>query len=472
MKNLYKSAISVLCILLISVCLPSRVNTVNCLNNSLLFQSDYESINQTKTPFYEQINYIQMLSLHQESKRIVSDKKELMLSMEQKKKAANKDINKEVNKDVKKDINNDVRKSNKKDVGIDGDKEVGTSEDNKLTLVSVGDDLIHTGIIQRASLENGTYNFDFLFKNVLDEIKTADVAMINQETILCDSSLGYTGYPLFGSPYAVGQAAEKAGFDVILHATNHTLDKGVKGITETIEFWEKYNNIDVAGIHESEKLEERVVIREVKGIKLAILNYTYGMNGLVLPKDKGYMVSLLSNRKQMKEDIRYAKKHADFVIVCPHWGTEYVYEPNKQQKDLAQFFADEEVDLVIGTHPHVLQPVKWLKNSKGTHKTLVYYSLGNFVSSQDKVPRLLGGMAKVELIRKNGQVVIKHAEIKPIVTHMEYGTKYRYGTYLLEDYTDQLARKHDFNQKNRGSVSVAKFENLSSDILGKWFKKK
>lgn len=338
----------------------------------------------------------------------------------------------------------------------------------ELSLIAVGDNLIHTKIVKSGLQKDGSYNFSHLFDGIRDTVEKADVAIINQETILCDKKLGYSGYPLFGSPYEIGEAIYEAGFDVILHATNHTLDKGVAGIEDTIDFWKQYDDIVVAGIKEK-KEDSRIVYIERNGIKLAILNYTYGLNGLRLPKGKEYMVNLLDNQKLVEKDIKLAKKMSDFVIVCPHWGTEYVYEPTTQQKEWTQFFAEQGVDLVLGTHPHVLEPVKWVKSENGENEMLVYYSLGNFVSNQDAMPRMLGGMAQIQLIEKDGSIVIDKAAIEPLITHTYLDGKQQFTTYFLEDYTKKLASNHYLNRKHKNAITLSRLQSLSKEILDEWY---
>lgn len=339
-----------------------------------------------------------------------------------------------------------------------------------INIVAVGDDLIHTQIIDDAKQTNGKYNFDNLFKNVKDDIKSADISIINQETILSTKKLGYTGYPLFGSPTSVGTAIYKAGFDVVLHATNHSMDKGYDGIKNTLDFWKKYKDIKVVGIYDSKESSDEICIVERENIKVAILNYTFSLNGLSTPKGKSYLVNIL-NKNDMKKDIAKAKKLADIVIVCPHWGTEYVYKPTSYQEDLVDFFYDNKVDIVIGTHPHVIEPVKWIQEKNNTHKMLVYYSLGNFISSQDEVPRMLGGMANIQITKSNGKVYISDASITPLVTHYETGIDKHFTTYKLSDYTEKLANKHGIRYRTSSKFSIDVLENLCSDVLGKWYKK-
>lgn len=344
--------------------------------------------------------------------------------------------------------------------------QVSATEVQTVELTAVGDDLIHSPIYKACKTRKG-YNFDSLFEHIKQDIEASDISVINQETILVDKN--YSGYPAFGSPKAVADAIAKSGFNVVTHATNHTLDKGTGAIKGTLKYWnKKYPDIKVLGIHKNQKEADKVTVVEKNGIKIAMLNYTYGLNGLQLPKGKGYMVDLLTskNKNKIKKDIKKAKKNSDFVVVFAHWGTEYKYAPDSSQKSWTNFFLDNGVDLLIGTHPHVLEPYKMLKGKNGK-KMLVYYSLGNFVSSQKRVPRLLGGMAKVTIVKDSKGTYIKDYTMEPLVTHI--GKNYKsYTVYKLSDYTDALAKKNYIHKMSpKESFSVKSLKKLYKKITGK-----
>jgi poly-gamma-glutamate synthesis protein (capsule biosynthesis protein) len=337
----------------------------------------------------------------------------------------------------------------------------------ELTLLAVGDNLIHRQVIKSGLKKDGSYNFDHLYSTLKPEIEAADIAVINQETILGGDKFPYTGYPVFNSPTEIGDALINAGFDVVLHATNHTLDKGYPGVKNTLEYWSKHPSITVLGINKNQKDKDTVKIVEKNGIKIAMLNYTYGLNGFSMPKDKPFLVNML-DKSEMKKDIKKAKEQADFVIVFPHWGTEYAYEPNNTQEELAQFFAEEGVDLVIGTHPHVLQPVTWIVSDSG-HPMLLYYSLGNYVSCQKEAPRMLGGMAQITITKENEVTYISNAGITPIVTHYEFTKDSSYKVYKLDDYTVDKAIRHGILKlQKESSFTVAGTRKLARQILGDW----
>ncbi len=319
------------------------------------------------------------------------------------------------------------------------EQEIDEKDDvNTVNLIAVGDNLINSVVYKNGKQEDGSYNFDSFFKNIEDELNWADIKVINQETILVSNEKDYSGYPTFGSPYAVGDAIVDAGFNVVLHATNHTYDKGLKGLDQTFSFWKKHKEITVLGIHKNKDDSSNIKVIEVNGIKIALLNYTYGLNGLVLPKGKGYLVDTLSNKKKVIKDIEKAEKLGDLTIVFPHWGDEYVYDETSYQKDYAKVMAEAGADLIIGAHPHVVEPLKYIK-TKDKRNVPVYYSLGNFISNQDKDPRMLGAMAQVVITEKENKITLD-CKILPLVTHQEYDKPYT--AYMLEDYTDKLARIH------------------------------
>ena len=323
-------------------------------------------------------------------------------------------------------------------------------ETDSLNIKMVGDNLIHNSIYFAAKTDDG-YNFDMMFENVKEDIEEADIAIINQETIFVEDETRYSSYPTFGSPTEVGDAAIKAGFDVVAHATNHTLDKGTSGILDTLKFWKNnYPDINVLGIHENEE-ENDISYLEKNNIKVAFVNYTYGLNGLRLPEGKEHMIDLLGDDIKIKETLEEAENNSDVTIAILHIGTEYVYKPTKYHKDYVDFFIDNGADIVLCAHPHVLEPYDMVTTENG-NTGLVYYSLGNFISNQNEVPRLLGGMADITIERnEEGKIYIKDYSLIPLVTH--YGGKY-YSTYKLEDYTDELASQHKISKAREFSVDI------------------
>ncbi len=340
----------------------------------------------------------------------------------------------------------------------------------QLTLLAVGDNLIHIEVVKSGKQADGSYNYDHLYSNLKEEISAADLAVVNQETILGGKDFPYSGYPNFNSPTQIGDALIGAGFDIVLQATNHTMDMGLKGVENTLAYWKTHPEITVLGINETEDASKQIPIIEKNGIKLAMLNYTYGLNGYSLPKKKPFLVNIL-DKKKMAGDIALAESLADFTIVFPHWGSEYVYTPTSMQKELTKFYYEHGVDLVIGAHPHVIEPVEWIETDE-KHRMLVYYSLGNFMSYQKEAPRMLGAMAKVTITKDGGQTYISEAGITPIVTHYENGpADFHYAIYKLEDYTPELARIHGVSDiAKNGAMDYQTTLELAKEVLGSWFR--
>lgn len=340
-----------------------------------------------------------------------------------------------------------------------------TSNNEEISIIMVGDILLHENISNSGKINDSTYNYDHIFAMVRKDIEAADLAIVNQEVILGGRELGISGYPVFNGAYEVGDAITTAGFDVVLHATNHALDKGKKGINNCLQYWRtNHNEIAVLGIYDNQNDYDRNrYIYEKDGMRIAILNYTYGTNGIPLPEDMPFAVSML-NTEKIITDLANAKKEADFIIVCPHWGTEYMHTPSDEQKKWTKLMVENGADLIIGTHPHVIQPVEWFEDEKD-NKALVYYSIGNFINANMTPNRMIGAMAKVTLTRDdNGTVVIKDYEVEPVVTHFRYGPK-NATTYKLKDYTDALAAMNETKKKD-STFCLQYCKDLCHEIFG------
>lgn len=330
-------------------------------------------------------------------------------------------------------------------------------------LMMIGDVLVHKPVYESGIQSDRTLNYDHLFSNIKSDIDEADIKIVNQETILGGTEMGISSYPCFNSPQEIGDAEVKAGFNTILHATNHALDKGLAGIDNTLNFWRlNYPSINVLGINQTETDVNKIYVYEQDGFKIAILNYTFSTNGIPLPKKRPYAVNMLSVDR-VTSDVKKAKEVADMVVVCPHWGTEYTYVPDSLQKKYTELFSKLGVDIVLGTHPHVLEPVEVVKNDLG-HEMLVYYSLGNFVSCQTEMPRMIGGMAKITLEHDldNNNSYIKSYSLEPLVTQ-----EGEYTTYKLEDYNDSLATENSIRHHSGCSdFNMEYINNLCIEILG------
>lgn len=353
-----------------------------------------------------------------------------------------------------------------KSASVEKETEEQTTEPikSKVSLVAVGDNLIHNTLIAAGEQSDGTLDYNYFYDNIRDYIQAADIAVINQETMLGGSSFEYAGYPMFNTPWEVGEAAINAGFDVFTCATNHAMDVGSAGIEKELEFFSNHPEVTHVGTYASEEDYNSITYLEKNNIKFALLNYTYGTNGISIPEDKPYIVKMLTE-ENVRKDITEARKNADFVIVFPHWGTENSHDVNEQQKKYVSIFSELGVDLVIGAHPHVLQKVEWVENETTGKKMLVYYSVGNFISHQTSLNQMCGGMAEVTVERNGDDISITEAKLAPVIDYYtRSGSGYKFSVYKISDYTDELAE----NQAQDGA-SVKYFTDLSKEVIDKEF---
>ena len=310
---------------------------------------------------------------------------------------------------------------------------------SRLSFVCAGDNIIYqcgfTDAKNRANEEYPEYNFTPIYENLLPEIQAADLAYINQETLMSGAEYGYTDYPCFNSPQHLGDQLTEMGFDIVNIANNHMLDTTTKGLLDTIEYW-RTKDVTLLGGYENEDVYNTPVIIEKNGISMVFLSYTYATNGFVPSSQYDVVVPYLE-KEQLVEDIRRVKNEADTLIVSVHWGNENQFEPTAEQRELAQVMCDEGVDVIIGTHPHVIQPVEWIDSSNG-NKTLCIYSLGDFVAVMTRAANMLGGLCSFDIVKTNGDISIENVLFTPVVHH--FGPSYYNGKmYYLFDFTDDLA---------------------------------
>ena len=266
------------------------------------------------------------------------------------------------------------------------EKQEKKEEEYKVSLIMVGDMLIHSSLYNEAkkNANNNGYDFKPMLTYIKDIVSNYDLAYYNQETILGGSEIGLSSYPAFNSPYEVGDDMIDTGFNLVSLATNHTLDRGIKAIENSLNYWNS-KNVYTAGSYKTLEDRNNIKIAEKNNITYAMLNYTYGTNGIVRPSGYDSYVNIwdMSNKtnyenykEQVKKDIESIRDKVDVLIVAMHWGVEYTHNPTEYEKDMANYLSSLGVDVIIGTHPHVIQPVTWINN------TLVIYSLGNFISAQ------------------------------------------------------------------------------------------
>lgn len=277
---------------------------------------------------------------------------------------------------------------------ISSDSKVNVDDNNhstSISLIMAGDNLINDKLYNAAKKDDGSYDFKSMYSYIKDIVKNYDLAYYNQETILGGSEIGVSSYPAFNSPYEVGDATIDTGFNLVSLATNHTLDRGEKAIINSLNYWNNKSNVLTSGSYLSNNDRNKVNIKEVNNITYTMLNYTYGTNGIKVPEGKEYLVNIWpctgnnpdndtkyqEYKEVVKEDILRVRDKVDLLIVAMHFGVEYTHVPTKYQIDMAEFLSSLGVDIIIGTHPHVIMPITYIND------TLVIYSLGNFLSAQD-----------------------------------------------------------------------------------------
>jgi len=327
-----------------------------------------------------------------------------------------------------------------------------------IRITAAGDNLLHNTVSYACAVEGG-YDFRPVYQPISKIIEGSDIAFINQEVMFTGEA---GAYPNLAAPLEAADALVDAGFNVINLATNHTLDKGVKGLETCLETVHGLPFDAVLGAFRTEEESTQFSIVEKQGIHFGFLSYTYGLNGYQLPGDKLWKISMIDEGK-IKADLEAIRPMCDYLIVSMHWGNEYQTKQGSYQEELAQLLCDGGADLIIGTHPHVLQPMAWLENAEG-HRTLCAYSLGNFVSNQHKRVTMLGGILEVELLFEQDGTLLEttSAGVIPTVTHYEKG---HYRIYALSEYNDDLAGRHGI-QKYETPFHLAYLEQLTQTVLG------
>lgn len=334
-----------------------------------------------------------------------------------------------------------------------------------VSFLSVGDNLIHDGIYQQANKRAGGngYDFSYCYKNIAPDVAAADVATINQETIISKSNKP-SGYPLFNSPHEVGDEIAKIGFDVIAMANNHMIDKGAKGLSEAIEYWDSVDGVVRTGAYKNEEDLNRVEYIESNGLKIGLVGVTQYTNGLSLPKDSELKIIYSADEDIIERKIKNAKESCDMVLVNIHWGNEYQTTPTQDQKNLAAKMANWGADVIIGHHPHVIQPVEFIEKADGT-RTLVAYSLGNFISQQNTSARVVGGMLRYTVTKdfNTGKLTVSDVKFEPIVTHYVNGS-HDVQIFKLSQYNDNLAKRQSGRLKD-SKFSVSYIKEFVSGII-------
>ncbi len=364
-----------------------------------------------------------------------------------------------------------------------------TPTPNVVSMVAVGDNLYDWYMLEDGyHKEDGSFDFTGNYDPIAKYLQMADWAVVNQETPLggdegyVGSSVeydyikdrtrwgSYHGYSTFNTPNEVALELMRTGFNVVTSATNHSSDYGWKAVRNTLEFWANYPDITVLGIHNSQESQDTISVLEKYGIRIACLNYTYGLNLSSATNEAPYSIDKLSEQR-VRSDVTRAKEMADFVVVFVHWGEEYQMSANSYQKRYRDLFLELGVDAVVGAHPHIVQPMEWVEREDG-HRMVVYYSLGNFISMFKNYKCELEGMAYLEFYKGEDGTYIKEGTMIPLVNHWEYdagvfGKRKNFTVYALQDYTEELGRTHGCLHFGEGtSFSYKAMQDLAVKMWG------
>lgn len=329
-------------------------------------------------------------------------------------------------------------------------------KEERYTFLCCGDNIGHESVFtdakKRATATSYEYNFLPMYDGVRDLFDSADIRFINQETVTAGASFGYHGYPNFNSPQDMGKTLVDLGFDIVNIASNHMLDMRAAGLASTIDFW-KTQDVTMIGGYENRQDYDTVRIFEYNGIKIALLSYTYGTNGVTLNAGSDLVIPYI-NETDIRRQVTAAKEQADLVFVSMHWGTDSSLTVDNSQKKYANLLAELEVDVVIGHHSHTLQDMEW-KTSASGHRTLVIYSLGNLLHSMYydtaytvNYSFLVGGVATFEIVRSAAGVLsIENPYYHPTVCHYTKDPSgafhaANFCVYELKDYTQELCSTH------------------------------
>jgi len=342
-------------------------------------------------------------------------------------------------------------------------------EDINITMSVIGDIMCHDSQYKDAYVSStGSYDFSYVFTDIQKYLQVADVAVGNLETTFAGKSAGYSNYPNFNTPEQLAYNLKTLGLDVLSTANNHSLDKGYKGLVSTLDFLDDAG-LAHTGTYRTAEEQNQVLIQNVKGISMAFLSFTYGTNGIPVPSGKDYCINLIDENLIINQ-INLAKaQNPDMICVFMHWGVEYQTKQNKTQEKLADLLFKNDVDVILGGHPHVLQPMekRQITLEDGTTKDgFIIYSLGNFISGQNKLPRQSSAILNLS-ITKNGETgKISIDEATYIPTFMYRGPAGSLQRYKLLDIESRIQSYEDGTDTSLGKSTYNTLKQVLSDIKG------
>nr|WP_289710978.1 CapA family protein [Desulfosporosinus nitroreducens] len=301
-----------------------------------------------------------------------------------------------------------------------------------VTLVATGDILMHNTQIASGQQADGSFQFDSFFKPVRSLIEYGDYASTNFEAAMAGGGSGYTGYPKFNSPDEMAATLKEAGYDVVITSNNHILDRGYLGAIRTMGVL-RNAGLDIVGTYQSQEEKESFLIKDLDGIRVGYLAYSYGTNGIPVPKEHPYFFNFINKETVLKE-INQLRPKVDVLVLVLHWGVEYSLQPTEEQRELARIFLEAGVDVILGSHPHVIQPMEVMKINN--QDKFVIYSMGNFIGDQRGVERNSGVILNLNFQKdmSGGQTVLKNVSYTPTYSHsyLDKGRR-RFRVVAVED---------------------------------------
>lgn len=347
------------------------------------------------------------------------------------------------------------------------------SEENKLSdvnfsLVATGDILCHnTQYFDAYNSSTGEYDFNYVFENVVKYIEPADIAISSLETTFAGQDRGYSNYPTFNSPDSLITAVKNAGVDIISTAGNHCLDYGFSGLSRTIDVLNE-NGLEHLGTYKSEEEQNSILYKNIENVKIAFLNYTYGTNGIPIPEGKEFCVNLIDKDLISSQIAKAKNEGADVIVACMHWGTEYLTTQNDEQEELADFLFKNGVDIIIGNHPHVAEPMekRTVTLEDGTEKDcFVIYALGNFTADQNYANTRSSVILNLDLnYTSDEKLVINSATYTPIYIYENPNVSYH--KFKLIDMEDAIYKYESSQDTSIGSSLYNTLKKELSTITG------
>ena len=342
--------------------------------------------------------------------------------------------------------------------------------ETRLSFLGCGDNIVYYGNVREAAAVaysgGRAYNFAPTYQFVADMVRSADISFINQETLMCGEGYEFSYYPTFNGPQDMGLDLVDLGYDVVSLANNHMLDQWGSGLEATIAFWKTQPVLMIGGYMGEDDYTYRVLDKD--GVRIAFISYTYGTNGLTLGDGYEVVIPYLDEdtvRRQVSE--AHADPDVDLVFVSVHWGIEGQFTPSEEQKNYARIMTEAGADVIIGHHPHVIEPVEWLTAEDGT-KTLCVYSLGNFIGEQAYDYNMVGGMISFDIVKKGSSAYIENPEFIPTVFYFD-SNFYSNCVYPMTQFTEALASSHGIGPAYGNYTSLERLRKYVTDTIAPEF---